>query len=112
MTFLYFSELDPTMSEMSFDPHRSAELHNQILQHAWTGAGHDIAFLPSTWWEEYSPVDLEPRLTPKFAQFLRSARSTPSRRWTSEDLGFNFQFLIEITRQRPFAPVPAASRNH
>ncbi|KAJ5966638.1 hypothetical protein N7501_002886 [Penicillium viridicatum] len=76
---------------MNFDPQRSAELHNQILHHAWTGAGHDIASIPSTtWWEEYSPVDLEPRLTPKLAQFLRSARSTPSKGWTCEDLGFNF----------------------
>lgn len=53
------------MSEMTFNPQRSAELHNRILQHAWTGAGHDIASLPSTtWWEEYSPVDLESRFTP------------------------------------------------
>lgn len=82
------------MSNMTFDPQRSAELHNQILQYAWTGAGHDIASLPSTWWEEYSPIDLEPRLTPKLAQFLRSARSTPSRGKTIEDLGFNFFYFL------------------
>lgn len=82
------------MSDMTFDPQRSAELHNQILQHACTGAGHDIASLPSTWWEKYSPVDLEPRLTPKLAQFLRSARSTPSRGKTIEDPGFNFFYFL------------------
>jgi hypothetical protein len=83
---------------MTFDPRRSAELHNRILQHAWAGAGHDIASLPSTtWWEEYSPVDLESRLTPNLAEFLRSARSTPSRAWSGKDPGFNlFYFLVGL----------------
>ncbi|OGE50002.1 hypothetical protein PENARI_c019G09674 [Penicillium arizonense] len=83
---------------MTFDPRRSAELHNRILQHAWAGAGHDIASLPSTtWWEEYSPVDLESRLTPNLAEFLRSARSTPSRAWSEKDPGFNlFYFLVGL----------------
>jgi hypothetical protein len=83
---------------MTFDPRRSAELHNRILQHAWAGAGHDIASLPSTtWWEEYSPVDLESRFTPNLAEFLRSARSTPSRAWSEKDPGFNlFYFLVGL----------------
>ncbi|CAI7601020.1 unnamed protein product [Penicillium viridicatum] len=97
------------MSEKTFDPQRSAELHNQILHHAWTGAGHDVASLPSTtWWEDYSPVDLEPRLTPKLAKFLRSARSTPSRGWAStgcytcdEEVGIVFDQDTELATYMP-----------
>ncbi|KAJ6118485.1 hypothetical protein N7471_013105 [Penicillium samsonianum] len=82
------------MSESTFDPQRSAELHNQILQYAWTGAGY-ISPLPSTtWWEEYSPVNLDSRLTPKLAQFLRSARSIPSRGWSDKDPGIHFFYFL------------------
>lgn len=65
------------MPESSFDPQLSAELHNRILQHAWTGVGRDVSSLPSTtWWEESSPVpfDIASRLNPKLIQFLRLAK--------------------------------------
>jgi hypothetical protein len=66
------------MPDIVFDPHLSAQLHNQILERAWTGAGRDIASLPSkTWWEESTPVpfDLASRLNPNLIKFLRSARA-------------------------------------
>ncbi|KAJ5770013.1 uncharacterized protein N7511_002064 [Penicillium nucicola] len=83
------------MSYSTFDPQRSAELHDEILRYAWTGAGHDIDSLPSTtWWEECRPVGLESRLTSKLAQFLRSARSTPSRAWSDNDPGFHLFYFL------------------
>ncbi|CAI7576292.1 unnamed protein product [Penicillium pancosmium] len=66
------------MPKAVFDPQLSAQLHNQILEHAWIGAGRDIASLPSkTWWEEASPIpfDLASRLKPSLIRFLRSARA-------------------------------------
>lgn len=66
------------MPMTAFDPHLSAQLHNQILERAWIGAGRDVASLPSkTWWEESSPIpfDLASRLNPNLIRFLRSARA-------------------------------------
>ncbi|KAJ5976047.1 hypothetical protein N7481_009754 [Penicillium waksmanii] len=66
------------MLKAVFDPQLSAQLHNQILEHAWIGAGWDVASLPSkTWWEESSPIpfDLASRLKPSLIRFLRSARA-------------------------------------
>ncbi|CDM30150.1 hypothetical protein DTO013E5_8168 [Penicillium roqueforti] len=67
------------MSFTTFDPHLSAQLHNQILKQAWIGAGRDVASIPSrTWWEEFSPIpfDLASRLNPNLVRFLRSAKAT------------------------------------
>jgi hypothetical protein len=67
------------MSFTTFDPHLSAQLHNQILKQAWIGAGRDVASIPSkTWWEEFSPIpfDLASRLNPNLIRFLRSAKAT------------------------------------
>jgi hypothetical protein len=61
-----------------FDPQLSAQLHNQILERAWIGAGRDVASLPSkSWWEESSPIpfDLASRLNPNLIKFLRSAKA-------------------------------------
>ncbi|CAG7989856.1 unnamed protein product [Penicillium salamii] len=63
----------------TFDPHLSAQLHNQILKQAWIGAGRDVALIPSqTWWEECSPIpfDIASRLNPNLIKFLRSAKAT------------------------------------
>lgn len=61
-----------------FDPQLSAQLHNQILERAWIGAGRDVASLPSkSWWKESSPIpfDLACRLNPNLIEFLRSAKA-------------------------------------
>lgn len=66
------------MSVTGFDPHLSAQLHNQILERAWIGAGRDAASIPSkTWWEESWPMtfDLASRLNPNLIRFLRSAKA-------------------------------------
>jgi hypothetical protein len=66
------------MPRTGFDPYLSAQLHNQILERAWIGAGRDVASVPSkTWWEESSPIpfDLASRLNPNLIRFLRSARA-------------------------------------
>lgn len=69
------------MLEAHFDPQLSAEIHNRILEHAWIGAGREVASLPSTsWWEESSLIsfDLASRLNPNLVRFLRSAKSAIS----------------------------------
>jgi hypothetical protein len=66
------------MSSTTFDPHLSAQLHNQVLKQAWIGAGRDVTSIPSkTWWEEFSPIpfDLASRLNPNLIRFLRSAKA-------------------------------------
>ncbi|KAJ5612064.1 hypothetical protein N7510_005258 [Penicillium lagena] len=66
------------MPATEFDPHLAAQLHNQIFERAWVGAGRDVSSLPSkSWWGESSPVpfDLASRLNPKLIQFLRSAKA-------------------------------------
>lgn len=67
------------MPESPFDPQRSAQLHNEILRHAWTGAGRDLASLPSTTcWEISSPVPAEiaTTLSANLVSFLRLAKMT------------------------------------
>ena len=67
------------MPESPFDPQLSAQLHNAILHHAWTAAGHDLASLPSaTWWEGSSPVpyDVASRLNANLICFLRLVKLT------------------------------------
>lgn len=67
------------MPESPFDPQLSAQLHNAILRHAWTAAGHDLASLPSTtWWEGSSPVsyDIASRLNANLICFLRLVEMT------------------------------------
>lgn len=69
------------MLEAHFDPRLSAEIHNKILEHAWIGAGRDVASLPSkSWWEDSFPIpfDLASRLNPNLVRFLRSAKSAIS----------------------------------
>ncbi|KAJ5139691.1 hypothetical protein N7448_003099 [Penicillium atrosanguineum] len=82
------------MPESSFDPQLCAKLHNRILEHAWVGAGRDLASLPSTsWWEESSPItfDLASRLSPKLILFLRLARSVI---WRPNDADFHFFYYL------------------
>ncbi|KAJ5669168.1 hypothetical protein N7462_010238 [Penicillium macrosclerotiorum] len=60
-------------------PHLSAQLHNQILGLAWTGAGRDVVSLRSkAWWEESSPIpfDLASRLKPNLIRLLRAPWET------------------------------------
>jgi hypothetical protein len=79
------------MPESPFDPELSAQLHNTILRHAWTGSGRDLASLPSmTWWEISSPVSAEiaTTLNPNLTCFLRLAKTTT---W---DPNFHFFYFL------------------
>ncbi|KAJ5160687.1 uncharacterized protein N7482_007691 [Penicillium canariense] len=79
------------MPDSAFDPQLSAELHNTILHHAWTGAGRDLALLPSTtWWEGSSPLpaDTAIRLNANLVHFLRLAKIT------TPDPQFHFFYFL------------------
>ena len=74
-----------------FNPELSAELHNKILEHGWIGAGRQLDTLPSTWWEEFSPIsfDIATRLNPTLIRFLRLAKVV-----VYEDPEFHFFFHV------------------
>lgn len=93
------------MSSATFDPHLSAQLHNQILEHAWVGAGRDVTLISSkSWWEEFSPIpfDLASRLNPNLIKFLRSAKATV----IDPDSDFHlFYYLVGLNgKDQIFAP--------
>ncbi|KAF9248465.1 hypothetical protein DTO013E5_6250 [Penicillium roqueforti] len=65
------------MPESQFDPALSADLHNKILEYAWTAAGNDLSTLSSTsWWQTSAPVEIDSRLIPNLVSFLRLAKFT------------------------------------
>jgi hypothetical protein len=86
------------MSGPGFDPELSAEIHNKILEHAWIGTGREVASLPSSWWDEYSPIpfDLASRLNPNLIRFLQSARSAIEALIS----GLNFFYYLRGLSQR------------
>lgn len=95
------------MPESQFDPALSADLHNKILEYAWTAAGNDLSTLSSTsWWQTSAPVEIDSRLIPNLVSFLRLAKvvSAPV---IGSGLCF-FYFLHSLQEQtRFFIPQPS-----
>lgn len=88
------------MPESQFDPALSAELHNKILEHAWIGAGNDLITLPSTsWWQSSAPVEIDSRLIPNLASFLRLAKVVNSAPPVTGSGLYFFYFLHGLQEQ-------------
>lgn len=65
----------------TFDPHLSANLHNEILEIGWNSMQHELSFdqAAPTWWDGYGEEclasGLATRLGPEIIEFLKLARN-------------------------------------
>lgn len=65
----------------TFDPHLSANLHNEILEIGWNSMQHELSFdqAAPTWWDRYGEEclasGLAARLAPEIIEFLKLARN-------------------------------------
>lgn len=68
----------PTSNVDGIDFERCSALHNAIIKHTWSAAGHEISDLPQTTWSqtEYNIphlAEVESRLHPSVVEFLKLA---------------------------------------